>query len=150
MSHSYSRLLVHLIFSTKNRQPLITDNIREELHAYLIGILRNLESPSIRLNSTDDHIHILFLQSKNKALENIVEEIKRGSSKWIKTKGPEFSDFYWQTGYAAFSVGQKGIDNVVAYISNQQEHHKSLSYIDEIKDMFQKLGLDFDEKHFFD
>ncbi len=150
MAHSYGRIIVHLVFSTKNRRPLITDSIRDELHAYMVGILRNLNSPSIRINSIENHIHIVFLLSKKHALEHIIEELKKSSSKWIKTKGADFLDFYWQFGYAAFSVGQKGVDNIISYVENQQNHHHVVSYEEEIRELFKMAGIDFDEKHFFD
>ncbi|MEI6519783.1 MAG: IS200/IS605 family transposase [bacterium] len=150
MAHSYCRIVIHLVFSTKNRCSLITDDIREELHAYMIGILRHLNSPSIRINSTSDHAHILFLLSKKHAVDFVIEELKKSSSKWIKAKGTEFTDFYWQFGYAAFSVGQKGVDNVVKYIENQKEHHQTISFADEVRELFRMAGVEFDEKHFFD
>ena len=149
MAHSHCRLAVHLIFSTKHRRPLITNEIRGELHAYLIGILRRLESPSIRTNTADDHAHILFLLSKKLALDYVIEEVKRSSSRWMKTKGLPFADFYWQIGYAAFSVGQDGIDQVIAYIDRQQEHHRQVSFEEEIRVLFQQYGQQLDE-HFFD
>jgi REP element-mobilizing transposase RayT len=149
MPHSYARIAIHLIFGTKNRRPLIPDDIRGELHAYIIGILRNLDSPSIKTNSSTDHAHSLFLFSRKQALEHVVEEVKRGSSKWLKTKGMRLADFQWQIGYAAFSVGQDDIENVSAYIANQQEHHKQISFTDEIRALFEQYGYPLDE-HFFD
>src|SRR5262245_24288347 len=104
MSQSLAKNILHLIFSTKNREPLLTTNIRSQLHSYIGGILREWERPAIVMNSVADHIHILFCLSKNHALKKIVEEVKKGSSKWIKTKGAEFAAFFWQAGYGAFSV----------------------------------------------
>lgn len=150
MAHSYSRIAVHLIFSTKDRRPLIAERIRLELNAYLVGILRKLESPSIRTNTTFDHAHSLFLLSKKQALDFVIEELKRSSSKWVKTKSPAYADFYWQIGYAAFSVGQADIKRVTSYIEYQQEHHaKGISFEDEIRTIFLKYGLNLDEKNFF-
>ena len=149
MSHSYCRVAIHLIFSTKNRRPLITTDIRDELHAYMVWILRHLESLSLITNTATDHAHSLFLQSKKQAIDLVIEALKRGSSKWIKTKGPSFADFYWQTGYAAFSVGQNDIDSVKNYISNQQEHHRKMSFEEEIRNLFRHYGQSLDEKNFF-
>ncbi len=149
MSHSYSRILIHLLFSTQNRRPCLTDDIRGELHAYIIGILRNLESPSIRTNSTADHVHIFLLQSSTQTLANIVEEVKRSSSKWLKTKAPAFMDFHWQIGYAAFSVGQTGVDSVIKYIDQQEEHHCKVSFVDEVRTLFRIYKQELDEKYFF-
>lgn len=150
MPHSYARVAIHLTFSTKNRKPLITAAIRPQLNAYLTGILRNLDSPSICTNSTADHAHSLFLQSRKQPLEYIVAEVKRSSSKWIKTKGEGLADFYWQLGYAAFSVGQEGIERVAAYIERQEEHHRTVSFEDEIRAFFKQYGLKLNEEHFFD
>ena len=109
MAQSLAKNLLHLIFSTKHREPLITAEIRPALHAYIGGILRQWKSPAIIMNSVADHIHMLFCLSKNHALKDIVEEVKKGSSKWIKTKGPQFAHFYWQNGYGAFSVSQSNV-----------------------------------------
>jgi len=149
MPHSYARIAIHLIFSTKYRRPIIPDDLRGELQAYIIGILRNLDSPSINTNSSSDHVHSLFLLSRKQALEHVVEEVKRGSSKLLKTKGARFADFHWQVGYAAFSVAQDDIESVSAYIDNQQEHHKQVSFTDEIRTIFEECGYPLDE-HFFD
>ena len=98
MGQSLSQMYVHLIFGTKNRQPFITDDIRPNLHAYMAGILKNKESPALRINSVADHIHILFRLSKNHSLAKVVEEVKKHSSKWMKTEG--IHGFTWQIGYA--------------------------------------------------
>jgi REP element-mobilizing transposase RayT len=150
MPHSYARVAIHLTFSTKNRKPLITPEIRPQLIAYVVGILRNLDSPSIKTNVVDTHAHSLFLLSKKRALDFVVEEAKRSSSKWIKTKGPAFTNFYWQIGYAAFSVGQEDIERVADYIDRQEEHHRTVSFEDEIRALFKQYGLKLDEEHFFD
>src|SRR5262245_3358741 len=128
MPQSLAKNIVHLVFSTKNRQPLITDSVRSDLHSYIGGILRKWESPAIIINSVADHIHILFCLSKNFALKKIVEEIKRSSSKWIKSKGPDFRQFYWQAGYGAFSVSQSNVAIVKRYIENQEAHHRKVDF----------------------
>jgi REP element-mobilizing transposase RayT len=106
MPQSLVKNLVHLIFSTKNRAPLLSAAIRPEVNSYLASILRDWHSPALLVNSVEDHVHILFSLSKNHALCKVVEEVKKGSSKWIKTKGEAFVQFYWQNGYGAFSVSQ--------------------------------------------
>jgi REP element-mobilizing transposase RayT len=150
MPHSYTRNVIHLVFSTKYRRPLITDEIRGELHAYIIGILRRLDSPSLRTNTATDHSHICFLLSKTQALDYVVEEVKRSTSKWIKRKGDTFADFYWQLGYAAFSVGEAELERVLAYIDRQQEHHRQVSFQDEIRTLFREHGVALNEHFFFD
>ncbi|MEI7833577.1 MAG: IS200/IS605 family transposase [bacterium] len=150
MSQSLANIVVHLVFSTKYRQPVIMDGIRGELHAYIIGILRKYDCCSIIINSELDHVHILFSLSKNQALSKIVEEIKRGSSKWLKTKDAKYANFYWQGGYGAFSVSQSQIETVTFYIANQREHHENTSFQDEMRALFVHNGITFDERHLWD
>ncbi|MHB9026444.1 MAG: IS200/IS605 family transposase [Armatimonadota bacterium] len=150
MSQSLSRVVVHLIFSTKLRKPVLTEEIREELIAYLIGILRNQGCQPIMTNAEREHVHSLFLLSKNHALADIVEEVKKGSSKWLKTKGAFFYDFHWQGGYGAFSVGEDQIEEVKRYIANQQEHHTQVSFQDELRALLKKHGIPFDERYIWD
>jgi len=121
----------HLIFSTKHRQPLIAPEIEPQLHPYLATTLRTLDSPSLAINGTADHIHILFRLGRTISVAKVVEEVKSSSSKWIKQKGKEFQKFYWQNGYGAFSVGQSGVEAVKKYIARQKEHHKKVSFQDE-------------------
>ena len=106
MSQSLAKILIHLIFSTKSREPVLHDDIRPEVHKYLAAILKEVDSPAILINSVEDHVHILFSHSKNHALIRIVEELKKNSSKWIKTKSGQCAGFHWQNGYGAFSVSQ--------------------------------------------
>lgn len=150
MSQSLSRNIVHLVFSTKNREPLLRADVRPDLHGYIGGILRQLESPAIVMNSVDDHIHILFVLSKNHALKKVVEEVKKGSSKWIKTKGEDFTEFYWQAGYGAFSVSQSNVAKVRRYIENQEDHHKMMGFQDELRAFLQKHQIEFDERFLWD
>ena len=139
MSQSLSRNIVHLVFSTKNREPLLRADVRPDLHRYLGGILRQLESPAIVMNSVDDPIHILFVLSKSHALKKVVEEVKKGSSKWIKTKGEAFAAFYWQAGYGAFSVSQSNV-------ATQENHHRTMGFQGELRAFLQKHQIEFDEK----
>ena len=150
MSQSLTKLLVHLVYSTKERRPLITDVVREEIHRYSAGILKDMESPAILINSVQDHMHILFLQSKNWAMKDIVEEVKKGTSRWIKKKGPEFRDFWWQAGYGAFSVSQSNVEQVTRYIRNQREHHKKTTFQDEFLTMCRRYDVAIDEKTAWD
>jgi putative transposase len=103
MSQSLAKMWTHLIFSTKDRYPFLSGNdIRQQLHAYLSTILRNQDCPTLLVGGVADHVHALFLLSKNHSIAQIVYEVKRSSSKWIKTQGPEYKKFYWQNGYGAF------------------------------------------------
>src|SRR5207244_3087336 len=101
---SLARNLIHLIFSTKHRTPCLSADVRPALFGYLAGILRQWDSPALEVGGVAGHVHLLFCLSKNHALKKVVEEVKKGSSKWLKTQGPAFDGFHWQAGYGAFSV----------------------------------------------
>ncbi len=150
MPQSLAKILVHLVYSTKNRERILTEDIREELHRYTAGILKNYESPAILINSVEDHIHILFSQSRNYTLADLVEQVKKGSSKWIKTRGRAFARFHWQNGYGAFSVSQSNVKKVTAYIQRQQEHHKRQSFQDEFRAFLKRHDIEYDERYVWD
>ena len=150
MAQSLSKMLVHLIFSTKGRERIIRDDIRDELHRYSAAVLKELDSPAILINSVEDHIHILFSLSRNYAIKDIVEEVKKASSKWIKGKGRDYAGFYWQNGYGAFSVSQSAVDEVRAYILRQHEHHQRVSFQDEFRAFLRRYEIEFDERYVWD
>ena len=131
MTKSLTLIYIHVIFSTKNREPFIENNIKDELYYCIISSLNHLNSPAILIGGTENHIHILLRLSKNYTISKILEKIKTQSSQWIKTKG--ISNFYWQEGYGGFSVSTNRVEIVKKYISNQEEHHKKESFEDEIK-----------------
>ena len=124
MPQSLVKNLVHLVFSTKHRLPWLPDDVRNALFAYQAGIFKEWESPALVIGGIEDHVHALFSLSKNHALKKIVEEVKKGSSKWMKTEGTKNRDFYWHNGYAAFSVSESNAPEVRRYIEQQQEHHR--------------------------
>ena len=123
MSQSLVKNLVHLIYSTKHRNLWIPTAIQPDLYAYQAGIFKEWDSPALAIGGVEDHVHALFSLSKNHALKKIVEEVKKGSSKWMKLDGRSVPDFHWQDGYAAFSVSQSSVEEVRRYIENQAEHH---------------------------
>ncbi len=148
MSQSLARNVVHLIFSTKNREPFITPESRPDLFAYLAGALNGIDCPAIRVGGVADHVHLLFVLSKNVALAQAVEEVKKESSKWAKGKiSPRF---YWQTGYGAFSVSASNENTVARYIENQEQNHTKRTFQDELIEFFRKHRIAFDEKHLWD
>jgi REP element-mobilizing transposase RayT len=147
MSQSLTVNLIHLIYSTKNRLPCLETAIRPALYAYKAGILKQWDSPALLINGVEDHVHILFSLSKKHALIKVVEEVKRGSSKWIKTQGPQFADFHWQNGYGAFSVSQSNVEQVREYIANQEEHHRKKTFQEEFRQFLEKHGLEYDERY---
>lgn len=147
MSQSLSKMYVHIIFHTKYNQSLILPEVEKELYAYIGGIIKENDSVPVKINGTQDHIHILAIMSKNIALAKLVEEIKRNSSRWIKSKGANYQQFAWQGGYAGYSVSQSVVGRVKKYIENQKEHHKTKSFQDEYVAFLKEYGIDFDEDY---
>lgn len=148
MPQSLAKILVHLIFSTKHREACIPPETRPHLHAYLVGILDRLNCPSLQTGGVSDHVHILFTQARTTALSDVVEEVKKGSSKWMKTQGvPQFT---WQAGYGAFSVGESQAATVVRYIQRQEEHHRSVTFQDEFRKFLEKYRVGYDERYVWD
>lgn len=150
MAQSLAKVLVHIIFSTKCRQRLLTKTIREELHAYLVGTLRNLDSPAILVNSVEDHVHILCSLSRKYAISKLLEETKKESSKWIKTKGASFRGFHWQNGYGVFSVSQSRLEATRRYIAEQEKHHRRMSFQEEFRRFLDRHQIPYDERYVWD
>ena len=150
MPQSFCELYVHLIFSTKDRHPTITLAIRQRLHAYLAEIIRNMGCPFVVVGGPDNHVHILFDLGKKTTVADVVELIKKDSSKFVKSLGMEHQNFYWQRGYGAVSVGPTHKDEVVKYIETQEEHHKHMTFQDELRAFLTKYGIQFDEKYIWD
>ena len=150
MPQSLSSVLVHLIFSTKNRWPFIKSKIEKELHPYMASIFRALKSPSLTIGGYDDHVHILFSLARTINIAELVEEVKTDSSKWIKTKGEQLKNFYWQDGYGAFSVNPNDVDIVKAYIENQKEHHSKKTFQDEYRELLKQFNITYDERYVWD
>jgi REP element-mobilizing transposase RayT len=147
LGQSLSQNYLHLIFGTKNRYPFISSEIEKELHSYMASTLKELDSPALIINSMPDHVHILFKLSKNFSLAKVVEEIKKSSSKWMKTKG--IQDFSWQIGYGAFSVSSSKLEAVNKYIAHQKEHHKIKSFKEEVEQFMKEYQLKEYEADFF-
>ena len=150
MPQSLSKLHVHLIFSTKNRDPKLTDTVRDPLHAYMATALASLGCTAVLINSVEDHVHILFDLSRTVAVSRVVEEVKKSTSKWIKTQGPEFAGFAWQAGYGAFAVSESQVDVIRAYIAGQREHHRKRTFQEEFRQFLQRHGIAFDERYVWD
>lgn len=150
MGQSLSQIYVHLIFSTKERRPWIDGHFQENMHAYIVGTLRELNSPSLIVNSRPEHVHILYRQASTADLSKIVEEVKKSSSKWVKEQSPEHLKFAWQSGYGAFSVSSSMVEVVKEYIANQKEHHRTTTFKEEFRAFLDKHGVEFDERYVFD
>jgi REP element-mobilizing transposase RayT len=148
MPQSLVQIYLHLVFSTKQRETLLRDpRVREQTHAYLGGICRNLEFPALIVGGTADHVHLLCRQSKNQAVCDLLRDLKRASSLWIKGQAGDLAGFQWQHGYGAFSVSPSHVEALVGYIRGQEEHHAQVSYQDEIRTLCRKYGLEIDERY---
>ena len=147
MGQSLVKNYIHLVFSTKYRQPWTQPPVESELHAYLGAICKNLECHVITVGGYTDHIHILCMLSKKITLVKLMEEIKSHSSKWIKTKGKEYEECYWQEGYGAFSVNPSDVERVKCYIQNQHEHHQKKSFQFEYRALLKRNEMEFNENY---
>jgi putative transposase len=148
MPQSLSSILVHLVFSTKQREPVISPEIQPELYKYLAAIFRAAQSPSLSIGGYRDHVHVLFALSRTKPVASIVEEVKVASSKWLKTKG--IRNFHWQAGYGAFSIGESNVSVLQSYIARQHEHHRTYSFQDEYRAFLRSYRVQFDERFVWD
>ncbi|HEY5463514.1 MAG TPA: IS200/IS605 family transposase [Hanamia sp.] len=136
MSQSLAQIYLHITYSTKYREPFIDEKIENELYAYLGATCKALDCEPIKVGAHLDHVHILCKLSRKIAVMDLLEEVKKSSSKWIKTKGDKYANFYWQGGYSAFSVNPAEIEHVINYIANQKEHHAKKSFQDECRNFF--------------
>ena len=151
MPQSLAKILVHTVFSTKERRPFLRDpELRSELHSYLGGILKNLECQPIIVGGVEDHVHLLCALARTCDAATMVKEVKRGSSLWIKTKSSGLNDFGWQNGYGAFSIGFSQIAAVKQYIAGQEAHHRTMSFQEEFRSLLQRYEIEFDERYVWD
>src|SRR5260221_5104074 len=141
MAQTLVSLIAHVIFSTKNREPLITPNIEPELFAYIGGILKNNESRLLDAGGTLDLVHLLISQSKNIALSSLIKDVKKDSSSWIKTRGSEIRNFHWQDGYGGFSIGRPMVPGLKQYLVNQKEHHRKRTFQEELIQFLDDYGI---------
>ena len=150
MAQSLSKIYVHLIFSTKDRERTLPDEIRPDLHAYLGGTFKGLGCSPIEINTEPDHLHALFLLARTKPLSEVVGHVKKSSNDWLRSQGPWFAGFFWQAGFGAFSVSQSQVEDVRAYIRNQREHHRVKSFQDELRAFLKAYEVEFDERYVWD
>jgi REP element-mobilizing transposase RayT len=151
MGQSFSAVYIHLAFSTKERRPFLRDqDLRAKLHAYIGGISQNLDCPPLSVGGVEDHVHLLAQFGRNIKQADWVKELKRGSNVWIKEHGDKYSDFAWQSGYAGFSVSQSNLAKVKAYVAGQEEHHKKMSFQDELRILLKRHELEWDERYIWD
>jgi len=150
MGHTYANILIHAVFSTRNRQPWLTPEIREEIFRYLGGTVRELGGQSRLVNGPLDHVHMLFLQPRTLSIATVAEKVKANSSRWVKERWPERRYFRWQTGYAAFSVSKSHEEQVKHYIAKQEEHHRKVTFQEEVLAFLKKHGVEYDPRYVFD
>ena len=151
MPQSLAQIYLHIVFSTKNREPLLGDAaIREEMHKYLGGTCNNLDCPVLCVGGVADHVHILCRLGRTISVADLVRELKRESSQWAKTKSAGRADFYWQNGYGAFSISPAHVEAVRRYIANQEEHHREVLFQDEFRKLLTKYELTWDERYVWD
>jgi putative transposase len=150
MPQSHTQLLIHLVFSTKDRFPFLDTTIRERVHAYLATIMRNMDSPYVVVGGVSDHVHLLLDLGKMNTAVGVVEKLKKESSKYVKTLGSQYEKFYWQRGYGLFSVSPTHRADVEKYIRNQEEHHKVQSFQEEYLAFLKRYGVQYDERYVWD
>ena len=147
MAQSLSKIYLHIIFHVKTTSPMVGSEHLERLHGYL-GALVNTTGCQVQcVGGTENHVHALVMFSKTETVAHVIEEMKRNSSRWMKSLAPKYEKFAWQGGYAVFSVSQSQVDTVVAYIKNQAEHHKKQSFKDEYLEFLRLYKIDYDERY---
>jgi len=150
MPQSLSFVLVHLIFSTKDRRPLLVESVRPALYAYLATVVRNVGCECYRVGGIEDHVHLAVRLFRTVNIAELVEQIKSSSSKWLKTQSPTLSKFAWQRGYAEFSVSPMDMGALVEYIAGQEDHHRKSSFQDELRSFLKRYGVECDERYLWD
>ena len=151
MPQSLVQIYLHIVFSTKQRKPFLKDSdLRDRTHRYLAGICNNLNVPALIAGGVEDHVHILCRLGKTICIADLIRDLKRDSSKWVKAEQPELAEFHWQRGYGAFSISPSHVDPLKQYIINQEEHHRHESFQDEFRRLCQKYGLEIDERYVWD
>ena len=150
MPQSLSKVIVHIIFSTKDREPWLDSDVRPRMHAYIATICRDLGAECVRVGGVSDHIHLVTTLPRTLSQAQLIEQIKKTSSKWIKAIDARYCGFFWQRGYAAFSVSPSQREAVLQYIDAQQEHHRTRTFHEEYRELLRRHGVDFDERHVWD
>lgn len=150
MARTYTNLLTHIIFSTKGRQRFITDEIKPRLHSYIGGIVRELHGTAYSVGGVSDHVHLLVSMPPAISISDAVRTIKTNSTRWIKQQDDALSNFEWQSGYGAFSVSQSNMNDVVKYIAEQDEHHRTQTFQEEYLTFLKRHGIEYDNRYVFD
>jgi putative transposase len=150
MAQSLSRIIVHIVFSTKDRAKLILPEFSADLYGYIAGICKTVKSHPFKIGGTENHVHIACSLPRTISVSNLLEEIKSGSSKWMKSKSPRCSLFAWQAGYGAFSYSPAQLPILINYIENQGEHHRTKSFEEEMVELLKLYDVEYDERYLWD
>jgi REP element-mobilizing transposase RayT len=151
MPHALAEIYVHIVFSTRDRVPFLSDRgLRTEMHGYLAGACRNQKCPALIVGGVEDHVHILCRFGRTLTVANLLKGLKQESSKWIKTKDESLRDFYWQEGYGAFSTIPDRLSALRRYIAEQEEHHKKESFKNEYRRLLKAYNVEYDERYVWD
>jgi putative transposase len=150
MPQSLAKIYIHLVFSTKNRERVLPDDLRADLHAYLGGTLNGLGCAPVEINSEPDHVHVLFVMTRTETLSDVVGQLKKSANDWLRARGPGLANFFWQGGYGAFSVSQSAVEEVRDYIRKQREHHQRISFQDELRALLKRYEVEYDERYVWD
>lgn len=151
MPQSLTRIHLHIIFATKNRQPFLRDKgLRDDLHAYMAGTCHKLDCPAEIIGGVEDHVHVACRFGKQIEVKDLLAELKRSSSLWIKTQSHKLDSFYWQSGYGAFSVSPAHLNELKIYIANQEEHHRRETFQDEFRRIMREYGVEWEERYVWD
>ena len=151
MPQSLSAVYIHLVFSTKDRRPLLRDKpTRDALHSYLGGVSKQLDCPPLLVGGVEDHVHLLARFGRTITQAEWVKELKRVSNIWLKERGRDYADFEWQGGYADFSVSQSNLEQVKQYIAGQEQHHRKVGFKDELRALLKRHEIEWDEKYVWD
>ena len=150
MSKTMANVLVHIVYSTKHREPLLHDDIRERLHSYIGGICRERNAPLLAVNSVADHIHLLLALPRDVAIMKLIMDIKIATSVWVKDCSDRYRNFHWQTGYGIFSVCPSQLEATKRYIEGQADHHRVATFQEEYRKILDGYGMSYDEKYLWD
>jgi putative transposase len=150
MPQSLSKVILHIIFSTKNRHPFLDSDVRPRMHAYLATVCRDLSADLVYVGGVADHVHIVTTLPRTLSQAQLIEQVKKVSSKWIKQLDARYRAFFWQRGYGAFSVSPSQLATVLQYIETQQEHHRTRTFQEEYSELLRRHGIDFDERYVWD
>ncbi|HZE12441.1 MAG TPA: IS200/IS605 family transposase, partial [Chthoniobacterales bacterium] len=147
MPQSLSKVILHIVFSTKDRDSWLDLTVRPRIHAYLATICRDLGSGFVHVGGVSDHVHIVTTLPRTLSQARMIEDVKKTSSKWIKALDAKYRGFFWQRGYGAFSVSPSQLQAAIKYVDEQQEHHRTRSFQEEYRELLRKHGVDFDERY---